>query len=56
MKPYDVTIKAVVCKTMRIEAPDAFQAENIAHAIFNVLTDRHDRTYVQSTVSVEDAE
>jgi hypothetical protein len=56
MKEYDVTIKAVVTKTYRVEAENEEEATETAHQLFTVINDDTPEDYEQDTVSCEVAD
>lgn len=49
---YDVTIRAVITKTYRVQASDRESAEEQAHHAFNVMNDDTDERYEQDTLDV----
>jgi len=51
MTEFDVTIRAIVTKTHRIEAETEDEAVEIAHQIFSVNNDDTPEDYEQDTVS-----
>lgn len=51
MKTYDVVIRAVVTKTIRLDAETAAIAEEDANQIFSVASDGMDESYEQDTLS-----
>lgn len=54
MKTYDVKIRAIVYKTIRVEAQDEDEAYVEAHDIFDVTcTDDRER-YEEETMSIEE--
>ena len=56
MNKYEVTIQAVVTKTLLIEAKDSNSAEEAAHEQFSVLNDGVDENYNQETLRIEEDE
>jgi len=54
LKQYDVTIKAVVTKTYRVDAKDEDEAVAEAHSIFSVLNDDVPEDYDEETLHVEE--
>tara|TARA_B110000259_G_scaffold65104_1_gene76711 strand:- start:5755 stop:6087 length:333 start_codon:yes stop_codon:yes gene_type:complete len=52
MNKYEVTIQAVVTKTLLIEAKDSNSAEEAAHEQFSVLNEGPDEQYDQRTLDV----
>ena len=54
MNKYEVTIQAVVTKTLLIEAKDSNSAEEAAHEQFSVLNDGVDEDYDQETLRIEE--
>ena len=56
MTEFDVTIRAVVTKTYRVEANDEDEACETAHQIFNINNDDTPEDYEQDTVSCDKVE
>ena len=54
MKTYEVTIRATITKTYKVEAKNANKAVEEAHEIFSVLNDDTDENYEQDLLSVEE--
>ena len=54
MKTYNVTIRAVITKTYKVEAESADLATEQAHEIFSVLNDDTDESYEQDMLDVEE--
>lgn len=54
LKQYDVTIKATVTKTYRVDAEDEDKAVEEAHTIFSVLNDDIPEDYEEETLNVEE--
>ena len=54
MKHYDVTIKATVQKTIRVDAISEDEASEKAHQQFSVLNDDTAEDYEQDTVSIKE--
>lgn len=54
MKIYDVTIRATVYKTIRVEAEDEDDAYVAAHEEFSVLNDGVPERYEEETVEVKE--
>ena len=54
LKQYDVTIKAVVTKTYRVDAKDEDEAVEEAHGVFSVLNDEVPEDYDEQTLNVEE--
>ena len=55
MKTYNVTIRATITKTYRVEAENVDKATEVAHEIFSVLNDDTDENYEQDLLDVEQA-
>lgn len=56
MKTYNVTIRAVITKTLRVEAENEDAAISEAHERFSVLNDDTDETYEQDSLGWEEVE
>lgn len=54
LKQYNVTIRATVTKTYRVDAKDEDQATEEAHSIFSVLNDETPEDYEEETLHVEE--
>lgn len=54
MKTYDVTIKATIYKTYRVEAISEDDAYEQAHDCFSVLNDETPERYEQETIDIEE--
>lgn len=54
LKTYDVTIRATVTKTLRVEDEDEEMAIQQAHASFSVLCDDIDEDYKEDCLNVEE--
>lgn len=54
MKEFDVTIRAIVTKTHRVEADTEDEAIETAHQIFSVNNDDTPEDYEQDTVSCKE--
>lgn len=54
LKQYDVTIKATVTKTYRVDAKDEDEATEEAHGVFSVLNDDVPEDYNEETLDVEE--
>lgn len=54
MKTYDVTIQAVVTKTIRVEASDSNEATIQAHEEFNVYSGEGEEHYDEQTLEVNE--
>lgn len=53
-RSFDVTIKATVTKTYRVEAEDEDEAVEEAHCVFSVLNDEVPEDYDEQTLNVEE--
>jgi hypothetical protein len=49
---YNVTIRATITKTYRVQASDRESAEEQAHYVFSVMNDDTDERYEQDTLDV----
>ena len=56
MKTYDITIQAVVTKTIQVEAEDSDAAIEAAHQEFSILNDDAEERYEQNTLNVQEAD
>ena len=56
MKQYNVTIRAIITKTLRVEAENEDEATQQAHDRFSVLNDDTDESYEQDCIDIEQAE
>ncbi len=54
MKTYDVTIRAIVTKTLRVEAENADEAYENAHELFSVGCNGDRERYEQDTLDIEE--
>ena len=54
MKTYDVTIRATIYKTFRVEAQDEDEAYVEAHELFNPHSGEAEERYEQETMSIEE--
>lgn len=54
MKTYDVTIQAIVTKTLRVEAEDSNEATILAHEIFNVYSGEGEEHYDEQTLEISE--
>lgn len=54
MKTYDVTIRATVTKTIRVQAENEDTAYEIAHEAFSVCDSSDDERYDQETEAIEE--
>jgi hypothetical protein len=54
MKTYEVTIRATVTKTLKVEAKDEDAAYIAAHEEFSVLNTGDDEDYEQETLEVKE--
>jgi hypothetical protein len=54
MKTYEVTIRATVTKTLKIEAENANAAYIAAHEEFSVLNTGEDEDYEQETLDIQE--
>ena len=52
MKEYDVTIQAVVTKTIRVTAEDESEAYEFASELFSVTSDKYDEDYEQDALNI----
>jgi hypothetical protein len=55
MKTYDVTIRATIYKTIRVEAENENDAYVEAHEVFSVMPDDSER-YDEETIDIEEVE
>jgi hypothetical protein len=55
LKQYDVTVRAIVTKTYRVDAKDEDEAVEEAHCVFSVLNDEVPEDYNEETLNVEEA-
>jgi len=55
MKTYDVTIRATIYKTIRVEAENEDDAYVEAHEVFSVMPDDSER-YEEETMDIEEME
>lgn len=53
MKTYDVTIRATIYKTIRVEAENENDAYVEAHEVFSVMPDDSER-YEEETMDIEE--
>ena len=56
MREFDVTIQAVVTKTIRVEAEDESKAYELASELFSVTSDEHDEKYEQAALNIEEVD
>jgi phenylpyruvate tautomerase PptA (4-oxalocrotonate tautomerase family) len=56
MKEYDVTIQAVVTKTIRVKAEDEAEAYEFASGLFSVTSDKHDEDYEQDALNIAEVD
>ena len=56
MKTYDVTIRATIYKTIRVEAENENDAYVEAHEVFSVLNDDTPEQYKQDSVGIEEVQ
>jgi hypothetical protein len=54
MKTYEVTIRATVIKTLKVEAKDADTANIIAREEFSVLNTGDDEDYDEETLDIQE--
>jgi hypothetical protein len=54
MKTYEVTIRATVTKTLKVEAKDADTANIIAREEFSVLNTGDDEDYDEETLDIQE--
>ena len=54
MKTYEVTIRATVTKTLKVEAEDKDAAYIAAHEEFSVLNTGEDERYEEETLEVKE--
>ena len=54
MKTYNVTIRAQVTKTIKVQATDEDAASEAAHELFSVLSDSYDESYKEDTIDVQE--
>lgn len=52
MKTYEVTIRATIIKTYKVQAEDDNEALNIGHEVFSVERDETPEHYEQETIDV----
>lgn len=52
MKTYEVTIRATITKTYKVQAEDDNEALNIGHEVFSVECDETPEHYEQETIEV----
>jgi hypothetical protein len=55
MKTYDVTIRATIYKTIRVEAENENDAYVEAHEVFSVMPDDSER-YEEETLDIEEVQ
>ena len=55
MKRYNVTIRATITKTYKVEAENEEQAAEYGHEMFSVLNDDTDEDYTQDVLDTEEA-
>jgi hypothetical protein len=53
-KTWDVQIEAIVTKKIRVTAVDEDEAHNLAHDIFDVTNDDHERYIEENTLSIRE--
>ncbi len=56
MKTYDVTIRAMVTKTLRVEAEDEDAAYQEAHELFNPYSGEAEERYEEETLRIEEVQ
>ncbi len=56
MREFDVTIQAVVTKTIRVEAEDESKAYELASELFSVTSDEHYEKYEQDALNIEEVD
>lgn len=56
MREFDVTIQAVVTKTIRVEAEDESKAYELASELFSVTSDEHDEKYEQDALNIAEVD
>ena len=56
MREFDVTIQAVVTKTIRVEAEDESKAYELACELFSVTSDEHDEKYEQDALNIAEVD
>ena len=54
MKTYDITIRAIVTKTLRVEAEDEDAACEEAHELFNVYSGEAEERYEEETLNIKE--
>jgi hypothetical protein len=54
MKTYDITIRAMVTKTLRVEAEDEETACEEAHELFNVYSGEAEERYEEETLNIKE--
>ena len=54
MKTFDVVVRAIITKTIRLDAETAALAAEEANQIFSVASDGMDESYEQDTLSTEE--
>ena len=53
MKKYAVTIKAIVIKTIEVEANNESEASELAHESFSAANDLSDENYYEDTIRIK---
>jgi hypothetical protein len=56
MKTYAVTIRAMVTKTLRVEAEDEDAAYQEAHELFNPYSGEAEERYEEETLRIEEVQ
>lgn len=56
MREFDVTIQAVVTKTIRVEAEDESKAYELACELFSVTSDEYDEKYEQDALNIAEVD
>ena len=54
MGTYDVQIEAIITKKIRVNAVDEDEAYDLAHEIFTVTNDDHERYIEENTLSIRE--
>jgi len=54
MKTYDVTIRATITKTYRVDAECTEEANDMAHELFSVLNEGPEEDYTEDTLCVDE--
>ena len=56
MNAYEITIQAIITKTITITSESIYDAELTAHALFDIANDGEPEKYEQETIRAELAE